>query len=203
MPDKLAFRVDALDVFIGINGLLHVVAISKTVALVVSPPLVTYLAPSLQDIDFRFWVAVDDRQADVVCAKLETEGYKIVHVDRANVRDTYKSLGVSPTAMIGGASFQRDNDAETKQFEKFVSKHPSYVLVEGRVSHAVLPDGIPKLRLTCERLTDARLIIDHALHVHSTGGPLIVLADVLKLKCTRYLHAETTSFPFRRVVQVV
>jgi hypothetical protein len=202
----VALVVRDLDVFLGIGGLVRRMAGGdRDVALVVPKRLVACLGVVLGGrVDFRFWVADDDGATRDRVRLLERGGYRVLAVDATNVEATYRRLCVSPRVMIGGARLERHPDSERRRADAVRAEHPSYVVIEGAVPPGAVPLGIPCLHLSCDRrITDVAEVLDGALQLHSAGGPLLVVADILGLRCARYCHAANYAFPFRRVVHVV
>lgn len=204
VDDRVALVVRDLDVFLGVGGLVRRMADDRDVALIISKQLLSHLGVVLGGkVDFRFWVADSHGTTQDRIRDLESFGYRVMVVDASNVEATYRRLCVSPRVMVNGASLDRDPDAEKKRADAVMARHPSYIVVEGDVPTGAVPSGIPRLHLQYGRVTDVASVLDGALQLHSAGGPLIVTADILGLRCARYCHATNYAFPFRRVIHML
>ena len=201
MGEKMCFVVGELETFLALHGLIRHLCEDEEddVALIISSDLVHHVRLYDRLSLIRFWVARDD---DAICtakAKALDLGYKVHMAGAEHVTDLYERLGFSTRAMTRNVDIARDMERERTHFLAVAAEHHTYMIVEGDVDPASLPGGIPALRINFTRLTDTCTILDNAIQLHSSGGPLLMLAEILKLRCARFCHAASSPYPFQRV----
>lgn len=199
---KLCFALDSTEAIIALNGLVRsLVAKEHDVFFLLDISVVPQTFGFMHGTHIRFWVYSNANERHERITKLEGHGYE-VHILGRSIRweAVYDSWDLSPGVMYDGMSARRDVSRENDHLEKVCDTYgQSYIVCEGPVDFSKIPRGIPHLTLTYTSILDMCGILNEAMYLHSTGGPLMVLADVLDLKCKRVYHGKRDgcTFPYR------
>lgn len=132
----------------------------------------------------RYWFHRDD-------SKALSLGYKVLYVPNDPI-PLYCSSGLSPADMHHLFAIERDNEREERALRWVTDKTgPTFLLVDGAVDPATLPDGLPLVRtedIPVDQPTDLCLVLQHAAQVHAVDGWVLTLADLVGGQSRKFCH---------------
>ena len=201
---KLCFVIGSIEAALALNGLARsLVAREHDVFFLLDVSIISPIFGFMHGMPIRFWVFADSNERHERLTRLERDGYEI-HILGGSMRwdAIYESWGVSPDVIFDGIIARRDPVRENDNLEQVHDTFgQSFIVCEGSVDFTQIPKGVHLLTLTYTNILDVCGILDEAMYLHSTGGPLLVMADVLGLKCKRVCHCNRAerTFPFRNV----
>ncbi len=193
-----------------VNGLVRTVCRYATDVMLVAhrrhATAVRHLYGDVKNVRFTFvtsWSQVyggdSGSAAGGVIADLEGRGYRVVPLPSFREACPYALLGLEVALARGLFAVERQPSREADLLRRVVEAVGNTFIVvhedeERRLNPACLPDGLPIVRVRDPAFRAANLfewvqVLDHAIQVHGIDSCVLLLADFLRLRPRKFLHA--------------
>lgn len=195
-----------------VNGLVRTVCRYATDVMLVAhqrhAAAVRHLYGDVKNVRFTFvtsWSQVyyddggDGGHPTGVIADLERRGYRVVPLPSFREACPYALLGLEVALARSAFAVERQPSREAGLLRRVVEAVGTTFIVvheddERRLNPAYVPDGLPIVRVRDPAFRTANLfdwiqVLDQAIQVHGIDSCVLLLADFLRLRPRKFLHA--------------